>query len=201
MQFIQSTSTKLKSGLVNVSNLDQDTKILLKLRSSTDVGESGTLCLHHQQLLIHKYEFLQKYCADPHKMHRKKISKHLKILMVSDVEKMNKLDGIYLIPGQKLCFNCFSKLSSEAAIVKTNKPHNSESESVHEAGNQVDDAFSSSGEFVCTEYDEDVLNKSFENLGVSPLKPSRVSAQNKPSYGKRKMTEVSSAVSKTFQST
>ena len=40
MQFILSTSTKPKSGLVNVSNLDQDTKILLKLRSSTDVGES-----------------------------------------------------------------------------------------------------------------------------------------------------------------
>ncbi len=40
-----------------------------------------------------------------------------------------------------------------------------------------------------------MLNKSITELGVSPLKVTRVSEQNKLSYGKRKVSQIKSAVS------
>lgn len=62
-----------KKGLENVSDLSEEELNLIKIRSELDDKEIINICLHHKSLFLSKYEFLQKTCCDPFKIHKKPI--------------------------------------------------------------------------------------------------------------------------------
>ena len=66
-----------KRGILSMSGLSDKTIDLLPLQSGKAVDKESDLCLHHEQLLIHKYEFLQKKCCDQLKIHKKAVLKQL----------------------------------------------------------------------------------------------------------------------------
>ena len=121
----------------------------------------------------------------------KKVRTNLKTPSLDDVKTMNIIKHVSLKPGEKLCFNCFKTLNEEAAEVIKCQAESSESLGADEP--------------TCTrhlgssdEFDEEVLeltlNKSFSELGISPIKPHRVSEQNKPAHMKRKISQVTNVV-------
>ncbi|MES9880157.1 MAG: hypothetical protein ABW185_04670 [Sedimenticola sp.] len=143
--------------------------------------DTGTLCLHHEQVYIYKYAFQQKSCCDPRKVHKRSISKHLKILTIQDSKELNSIKHVFVKPGQKLCYNCLKMLKAAESESQT---------CMSEIESDTSDI-----DFTPQPYEEEMLNKSITELGVSPLKVTRVSEQNKLSYGKRKVSQIKSAVS------
>lgn len=115
----------------------------------------------------------KKKCIDPLRQHLKAITKNLKTLSKEDTDQLNVLSDISvsLIPGQKMCYNCWSKLNA------LNIPSMEPTEEV-------------TMDFQPSEVS--TLNTSLKELGVSPVRTSRVS--NMSSYAKRKATEVNKAL-------
>ena len=172
---------------MKISNLDSKTRELLKLRTENEVdldGHDGSLCLHHEQLLINKYEFLQKSCVDPFQRHKKKPAhKKLKPLTPQHVADLKTLHGISVKPGQKLCPNCMQQLKTIQEPIASPL-----GQYKHDEAKDQDD------EFMDCAHEEEILNDSITHLGISPMKSTRVSSQNKARYGKRKIDQVQEAV-------
>lgn len=139
-----------KQDLINLKDLDTNTRETLALRSGIEVHENdGTLCLHHEQVLIEEYEWLQNFrcCSDPKKRHggKKKVKTNLKTLSLDDVKTINIIKHVSLKPGEKLCFHCFKKLNEEAAEVIKCQAESSESSEANEP--TCTSHLGSSGEF------------------------------------------------------
>ena len=160
---------------MEVSELDSESRETLRLRSGVEVGSNSTICLHHIQVYIQKYVSMQKTCTDPKHMHKKRVSKGLKALTLQDSIRLNSIHHLSLKPGQKLCVNCIRNLTeTEATLDETTEEQEPLKEPMDYSG----------------PYDEDTLNNTITQLGVSPFKCSRVSDKDKPGYGKRKIKEV-----------
>lgn len=69
---------------------------------------------------IHKYEFI-----DPLRQHLKATAKSLKALNKEDADKLNVLSdlSVSLIPGQKMCHDCWSKLKALHSIRAIRRGH------------------------------------------------------------------------------
>lgn len=61
-------------GTLAASDLSQDDKKLLEWRSGVLLRDDSTVCFHHEKMYISRYEYTQKYCSDPFKLHKKRIS-------------------------------------------------------------------------------------------------------------------------------
>ena len=165
--------------------------MLLQLRTGITI-EDGTLCLHHEQLFVKKYSFLQKVCCDPKSIHRSQVRKNLKILDLDDAKRVSNITGKSVKPGQKLCYNCLIDSKTKWTFKEPGPETESEPEEIH--GDSDTGHCSSEDEFG-RPYHIEALNKSFTDIGVSPLKPGKVSQQNMETYAKRKCTEYRDAVS------
>ena len=185
-------------GLLRLSDLDDKTRMLLQLRTGLVVNE-GTLCLHHEQLYIKKYAFLQKSCCESTAKHKKQVLSSLKTLDEDAAAYVSKITGVSVKPGQKLCYNCFKALRK---FEKSQSETEGESQQQPETESDPEEIdFSNQAENLSSEdesalpHDQEVINRSFEDLGVSPLRATRISLQNKPSYAKRKYSEFETAFS------
>ena len=65
-----------QKAIENVNDLFEDEQTLLKLRTESE-QELHTICLHHKNIFLKKFEFLQKLCCDPIQRHKKPIEKTL----------------------------------------------------------------------------------------------------------------------------
>ena len=63
----------IRKGVFVIRDLTHDQKAILEWRSGTSLIESNTLCYHHEKKFISRYEYLQKICCDPYKVHKKKL--------------------------------------------------------------------------------------------------------------------------------
>lgn len=129
-------------GLITIADLTNDAQELLRLRTKMPSFESNsTICLHHESILIARYESLQKHCCDPFQMHTKHMKSSLRCVNTETAKQLK------VKPGQKLCPECRKKGDTKAELELS-----------------TDEDF----EPPCIVSDK--LNMSIVNLGCSPLK-------------------------------
>ena len=65
-----------KSGFHNIAELSPKSQQLLTLRTgvSIDASKKMTLCYYHEKKFLSRYESLQKFCSDPFKTHKKRVT-------------------------------------------------------------------------------------------------------------------------------
>ena len=64
-------------GFACLDNLSSDQKQLLEWRSGVILDEGNSLCYHHEKKYVSRYEYLQKFCCDPLKLHKIQIKSKL----------------------------------------------------------------------------------------------------------------------------
>ena len=70
-----------KSGMKSISELESDELDLIQIRCCLSLSTKDTVCLHHEQMYIHKYSNWQVTCRDPIQLHNKRVAyKYLKTL-------------------------------------------------------------------------------------------------------------------------
>ncbi len=102
-----------KSSLKSVAKLSADERKLVIHRSGIPQmqNEQSEICLHHEALLLTKYEFLQKECSNPFQEHGSGIKGSLQRIDLATADSLTELTSKTFHPGQKLCPNCRAKLA------------------------------------------------------------------------------------------
>lgn len=59
-----------QTGLIEFADLEESQQELVVLRSGV-TSEVKTLCHHHKQFLLVKYEAFERVCCDPYRTHEK----------------------------------------------------------------------------------------------------------------------------------
>lgn len=176
--------TKQKN-LINVTSLDQTEVSLISLRSGVSLEELNYVCEHHKISFSEKYELNQKVCMDPFQIHKKKVTKGLRVISLDFYLKINRIKNcVKSIPGQKICDGCRKKVSD------TSRP-DTESDAEGESFSDTEDI--TILEKSCTKIKTlEELNTSIQNLGESPFKLHGIAPHSKSSYGKKKIESVTS---------
>ena len=103
--FTRSVSQKTKNEFT------EEDMNLIKRRASY-IDADFTICMHHEQLFLHKYGLNQKKCCDPMKKHKKSVKTSIREIALQEADSYVSL-GIYVIPGQKLCPSCKIALNNK----------------------------------------------------------------------------------------
>jgi hypothetical protein len=181
-----------KKAVQPIEILSENDLTLLKLR--TECGsELKTICLHHQNVFLKKYEFLQKVCCDPFKKHKSSIYKALRAVTVEQ-SKVISSKGYKVKPGQKLCAFCRNKILKVKQIDKNVESSlNMHDEEVDEVGLTPDELLLQKRNAI------DELNSSFHEIGCSPMKLHALGKHSRSSYGKKKLKSVHENVKRKIQ--
>ena len=106
-------------------DLSHDHKEILKLR--TGCPEVSYVCESHWLKFFELYSAKQMFCTDPFAIHKKKVTKSLRVITI-DLTRRHR--GLQLIPGRKLCRTCRSKVSEhKATSAIASEPASSETSS------------------------------------------------------------------------
>ena len=62
-----------KVGFFGLEVLSYEQKKVLEWRCGIILNEDSSLCYHHEKKYMSRYEYLEKYCCDPLKLHKKQI--------------------------------------------------------------------------------------------------------------------------------
>ncbi len=136
--------------------------------------EQSEICLHHEALLLTKYEFLQKECCNPFQDHGSGRKAGLQRIDLATADSLTAPTSKTFHPGQKLCLKCRVALAE-----------------MHE---RTSSASSESDSEIKKEREQALLNESITPLGVSPLKLTAVSRQDSHGYAKRKISQLQDVV-------
>lgn len=170
-------------NLVSVTSLEKSDVSLISLRSGVSLDKIINVCEHHKCLLLSKFETFQKFCVDPFQLHKKKISKSLRVLSLDYSNKINSLQNhVKTVPGQKICDNCRQKVDKnlqEESEIGLRDELCSDDEDIISLEKSLD-----------KEKSLDELNLSIQNLGESPFKLHAIAPHCQSSYAKRKLTSV-----------
>ncbi|GAB1610906.1 hypothetical protein Ahia01_001377400 [Argonauta hians] len=104
----------------NLRKLSTKEATLLKLRTHRkDISCTSFICSKHDRCFLRLYSLNQTSCSDPFNTHKKRISKGLSVITLTEAEKWaNK--NIDLIPGKKICISCNKKIYSFLQDDETN---------------------------------------------------------------------------------
>lgn len=67
-----------KAGLLNIDEFPVHDKKLLQWRCHYQFEGDNNICFHHEKMYLSRYESLQKFCADPFRVHKKHITSKFK---------------------------------------------------------------------------------------------------------------------------
>lgn len=163
-----------------VSELSDEEKDLIRLRSGINLCEFKNICSHHSYYFLNVFEKYQTICVDPLKKHKKPIKKSLRSVSLS-FSKQLIAKNIYIKPGQKLCSTC-RNFCEEKIKIKV-----SENETDDELMTELDSLESRNVSLSQT-------NTALDDLGLTPIKLHTLSSRSKGSYYKRKVDNVTKAV-------
>ena len=90
-------------GEEEIKHLDKPELKLISLRCNSELT-SENLCKNHYNKLILNYEFYQRVCCDPFRLHRKSVKKNLRPINLELYESSKSV--CELIPGNKVCNSC-----------------------------------------------------------------------------------------------
>ena len=141
------------------------------------------MCLHHEQVFLHRFEHLQVKCCDPFASHKGNVTKNLCVISLEKADMMVKKLGKRTVAGWKLCRRCVTAVDVELA---TTEDHQDINMSPEDEG--TDD------EVLSPEASTEALNESLGAIGVSPLKISKLNQAQRMSRGKRKLLQATSTL-------
>lgn len=96
-----------QTGLKTLRMLSSNDMLLLQLRTGLmALNEENTVCFHHEQVYIDKFQDLQKGCCDPFNLHKRLVKKIFQIIDLDDANFLSEKFGIQFVPGWKLCQRC-----------------------------------------------------------------------------------------------
>ncbi|KAG8180983.1 hypothetical protein JTE90_024731 [Oedothorax gibbosus] len=168
------------SLLHNNSELSEENKELLLWRSGTLESSIQTVCSHHKEVFLRRYETSQNLvCCNPFKSHKKGAKGSLRPVLLEFAKEIKlHTPELNVVPGQRLCTNCINKINH---IIKT-KTDTQKLES-------SDSKNSSDQKETVREIERQKLDSSFVEMGVSPMKMHSLPSHSKKVYGKRKLKE------------
>jgi hypothetical protein len=173
----QTTYTPVKK-LQCVSELSEEEKDLIHLRSGINLSEFKYICSHHSYYYLNAFESYQTICVDPLKKHKKPIKKSLRIVSLSFSKQLIK-KNIHIKPGQKICSTCRNFCEEKTKIT--------ENESDDELMTELNSLESRNVSLSQT-------NAALDDLGLTPIKLHTLSSHSKRSYYKRKVENVTKEV-------
>lgn len=174
----------LNSEFISMTELSSvDFEILKRrlcyLQIDDECYVGGSICKTHKDEYLKWYQLRQKTCCDPLNNHpgssRSKALKTIS-LQLSDSNRQ------VLIPGKKLCIECYSHYKLSVVTSDQTIPCDSAKQ------DQNDQDFTDSSLLV------EQLDKSYEVLGMSPVKVSRISSKRRHSYLQNKVSKLSKCV-------
>lgn len=71
-----------KQGFLKYSSFSDNEKALIHWRSGVLLHEDDNVCFHHEKVFLSRYESLQRFCADPKSIHKKKISRKYNSMLI-----------------------------------------------------------------------------------------------------------------------
>ena len=174
-------------GLHNLSELSDANFELLMLRTKPVdqlQRENCNICFHHEQVLLEKFDKLQRSCCDPFNKHQCKVTKSLRTVSIDKAKELTLTTGRHIKPGEKLCPSCRKYDTSQ-------EPEQSYGHSASDTDIEDVDLHLSQ------------LNDSITSIGCTPVKLHAMPVRSKISYAKRKIatatTEIQKKVSKAIQ--
>ena len=170
-----------ETGIKFVHQLPVEQQELLLLRTELLREELKTICLHHENFYLEKYECYQISCCDPFKSHIKPVKKSLRKVTITYVQS-SVPSAIRLIPGQKICASCRRRIDALKIGKEEVVSHESDEEDLIRLESQAS-----------KESNIEELNTTLTQLGQSPLKLHSMAKHSKETYGKRKIDNFSEA--------
>lgn len=173
-------------GLKRLQELTDREKELLYWRVGCALSDMTntdfTVCRHHEQMYLLRYESKQTACCDPFSKHADTVKASLRVITLQLAKHLKPL-GLDIKPGQKLCIKCRilctdmteRACSKRALLDSPQKSCVDSTESVTE---------------LTRNEDRTCLNTSLTNLGCTPIKLHSLSSHSKRSYMKRKMSQM-----------
>ena len=104
---LQAYSRKVGFLLFSIISENDRRLVLWRTGISVEPSTSDTLCFHHEKLFLSRYESLQKFCCDPFNVHKKHVTKSLRVVNVELAELLQ------VKPGQKLCNRCEQRITNK----------------------------------------------------------------------------------------
>eukprot|EP00112_Aurelia_sp_Birch-Aquarium-sp1_P017106 Seg3945.3 transcript_id=Seg3945.3/GoldUCD/mRNA.D3Y31 product="ARL14 effector protein" protein_id=Seg3945.3/GoldUCD/D3Y31 len=175
------TSYTPKTGFADLNELDQTQKQLLELRSGIK-GGIQTLCCHHKQCLLHKYEEYQRTCCNPFSLHRPNKKGSLRMIPMDQLPRARCLN-IQLVPGKKLCPGCRGKLYTDRKECEDKLEERMHFEEPQDVDSEDEDIMFVQ-KSISIEEDRSDLSSLFESIGESPIKVHSLPESSKVKKGK-----------------
>lgn len=164
-----------------VSELSDDEKDLIQLRSGINLCELKNICSHHNNYYLNIFKKYQTICVDPLKKHKKPIKKTLRNMSLS-FSKQLITKNIYIKPRQKLCSTCRNfcekKIKIKVSVNQTDE----------------DDLMIELDVLKSRHLSISQTNTVLDDLGLTLIKLHTLSSHSKGLYYKRKVDIVTKAV-------
>ena len=168
-----------KTGFLQLNSLHDDEREIILwrcglLEKGIDVGK-GTICMHHSFVYGKVFErHVSVKCCNAFNTHRRKV-KGQRVITLAKAYKLKKI-GYNVIPGWKICKNCYEKIPKESITEQVEDDLEFEESfqgDLEEGGDSV-------------ELSREEFNSSLVFSGLSPLKL----------HGLRKPNQISAAIGK-----
>lgn len=170
---------KLKS--VQIRNITDEESILLSLRTGMRNTELNEICLYHEEMLLKKYTAHSKKCSNPFGLHQNVRAKSLKVISTSMYE-IWKDSGITLIPGAKLCPQCYLKSSKVTVPSKISVLAKAATDSNQTSGSDYDVPGPSDNKGKGKDVATLEVNEVLKTLDETPLKLSKLNLKEYLEY-------------------
>ena len=153
-------------------------EVLLWRSRFNKLDDCGNICKHHEMMFGQVFERKSINCCDPFKRHKKKNKGSLKISL--QFAKDLKERGFNVLPGWKLCRNCYQQILEYDDKSQSETSHMIDEEEKEKGEDvEIDDA----------EISRDIVNTSLELCGVSPIKFHGIEKRRRVSFGKEKLNK------------
>jgi hypothetical protein len=162
-------------GLRHLSELSDSDNELLMLRAESAhhlQKQDSSICLHHEQVLLIRFDKLLHYCCDPFDKNPCKVTKSLRAISTDTAEELTMITRKHVKTGEKLCPSC-RKYDIFQVINDLME-------------DQVDNP-ASDADIVDVDLHLSQLNDTMTSLGCTPVKLHSMPIQSRISYTKRKL--------------
>lgn len=161
---------------------DADFELLcLRTEHADNLQKSAVnICFHHEQVLLQRFNQMQKYCCDPFNKHSSKVIKSLRAVTIEKAKQLTIASGKHIKPGEKLCTKCR----------KADTLHQAVGDEIHDEPS-ANDTDSSDLDMHLSQ-----LNDSMTGIGCTPVKLHGLTVRSRVSYAKRKIDTATAQIQK-----
>ena len=182
------TSYVRKTGLKNLCKVSEEERQVLFWRAGMKEQATGAeqlkVCHHHYAKLGTIFQKKITKCCDLFKIHKQNVKGGRKISL-DLANRLSKL-GYECVPGWQLCRKCYQRAvdhESETAEVPDDAEGGSPDHGMDIEVTEIEEEVS-----MC--HSRDLLNESFESIGISPIKTHSMPKHRRISYANEKLSKL-----------